>query len=162
MTAILPRVLLLAGLLCGTSLLAPAGSPVGPAAASAQEVTPDVRAEFARLTRERSQAHAQLQKLDRQAADRLRDGRNATEVYAEQQNTQDKLDLIQLRLEVLATRYGLPLQPVERAETADGRDSVQMATDRVFSRGEARARDRLQKDVADFLASIDFSDFLAD
>ena len=156
------RTLLLASALLAAPALLPAGSPAGPAAASAQEVSPDVRAEFARLVRERAQAHAELQKLDRQAADRVRDGRDATEVYAEQINTEEKLDLVQYRLEVLATRYGLPLTPVEAAEAPDGRDPVQKATDRVFSRGEARARQQLQEDVEELLASIDFSDFLAE
>ncbi|MBB6441486.1 hypothetical protein [Phycisphaera mikurensis] len=154
--------LALAALLLAAPALLPAGVPGAAAFASAQEITPEVRADFARLTRERSQAHAQLRKLDRQAADRVRDGRDATEVYAEQINTQDKLDLIQLRLELLATRYGLPLQPVEAPEASDGRDPVEKATDRVFSRGEARARDQLRRDVEDFLRSIDFSDFLAE
>lgn len=158
MNATFPRMTVLAAALLAAPALLPAVAP----SASAQEVSPEVRAEFARLTRERAQAHAQLQKLDRQAADRLRDGRNATEVHAEQINTQDKLDLLQLRLEVLATRYGLPLQPVEQPASADGGDPVRQATDRVFSRGEARAREQLQRDAAELLASIDFSDFLAE
>ena len=158
MNATLPRLAVLAAALLAAPAVVPAAAP----SASAQEVSPDVRAEFARLVRERAQAHAELQKLDRQAADRLRDGRDATEVHAEQINTQDRLDLLQLRLEVLATRYGLPLAPVQAPPAADGRDPVQQATDRVFSRGEARAREQLQRDAEDFLASIDFSDFLAE
>lgn len=156
------RVLLLLVLLAGGGLLLPSGWPAGPASASAQEVTPEVRADFARLVRERSQAHAQLQALDRQAADRLREGRSATEIFAEQQNTQDRLDLVQLRLEVLATRYGLPLQSVEAASSVEAQDKVKSATDQAFAIGEARARARLEQDMKDFLASVDFSDFLAE
>ncbi len=135
-----------------------AGSALGQAA-SAEE-----RAEVFKLVRERDTLHRELQRLDRQAADAIKRGEEPIDLHARQVNTEDRLDLVTLRLEILATRYELPIpalpgeQPVridpERVKDDDA------AAQRSLARGRSRAMAQMRSDADQFLMSLEFGEFL--
>ncbi|MEM9065168.1 MAG: hypothetical protein AAGB51_06715 [Planctomycetota bacterium] len=124
--------------------------------------TEDPRVEFDRLLRERDRSVIELRRLDARAARLLRDGRDAAVVHAEQISVQDRLDLVRLRLELMAARHGFPLRPApsETGTVTEDDPVLIRATDDAFARGRERALVRMHEDNIRFLASIDFSGFL--
>jgi len=148
-------------LLIGIIVIAlPTATPLS----AAQTATPEQRAEVRKLIRERDQLHRQLEALDERAAEAIKEGENPVDLHAEQVNVQDELDLVQLRLEILATRYDLPIPalPGERDVRTDGDEAeeAERAIERSLSRGRTRAMSRVHADYERFLGSIDFSEFL--
>jgi len=147
--------------LAGAIMLLPA-----PEAALAQQATPEQRAEVRKLIRQRNRLHQKLEALDQQAAEALKEGRDPVSVHAEQVNVQDELDLVQLRLEMLATRYGLPIPalPGERDVRTQSDQTEQEELDRAIkeslSRGRNRAMAQVRAEYERFLASLDFTEFL--
>jgi len=136
------------------------------APAVAQEATTEQRVEVHELISERDRLHRRLQELDRRAAEAIKRGQSATALHAEQVSVQDQLDLVQLRLEVLATRYGLsiPALPGEREVRGENEpaeaESTERSIERNFERGRRRAMQHVRSDYARFLASVDYSAFL--
>lgn len=130
-----------------------------PSAPAAQ----DPRVEFDRLTRERDRLTLELRQLDRRAADLVRRGGDASVLHAEQISTQDRLDLVRLRLELMAARHGFALRPApsDRQEISGDDPGLALATEDAFARGRERALAQIREDNLRFLASIDFSGFLA-
>lgn len=135
------------------------------AVAEAQEATPQQRAEVNKLIRERDQLHQKLETLDRQATEAIKQGQDPLDLHAAQVNVQDELDLVQLRLEILATRYGLPIPAVPGEEdvrhTPADTEEMDRAVRETLARGRNRAMAQLHEEHRLFLASLDFSSFLA-
>ncbi len=130
---------------------------------SAQTLDAKDRAEFNRLVQQRNRLSRQLHGLDRQASDLMKQGREPVVVHAEQVSVQDQLDLMELRLAILATRNGVAVPPLpEEAESVEG--GANAPTDRkiarAFVRGRERAIEQLRQDGYRFLASLDFTAFL--
>lgn len=134
--------------------------------AQAQEATPAQRAEVRKLVRERDQLQQRLTTLDRRAADAIKNGEDPVTLHAEIINVQDELDLTQLRLEILATQYALPIPavPGERDIRGGGAEKSAEELDRriqqSLSRGRERAMDLIRADYKRFVRSLDFSSFL--
>lgn len=126
------------------------------------------RAEFNKLVLQRNKLYSQLTRLDTRASDMIKGGENAVVVHAQQVSAQDQLDLIELRLAILSTRYGMAVPPVPGRDP-DTRGIIVAAdeggnrdVDRAFARGRERALSALRKDADRFLASLDFEPFLND
>ena len=133
-----------------------------PIAANADSIRPTDRATFHKLVNERNTLHRKLSKLDRRAADRLKRGDKPVSIHADQVATQDKLDLVELRLEAMAARFGLevPAVPKPRSPQDAALDSFAQVANRAFSRGRNRAMDELRRQTLDMLRTIDFTLFL--
>ncbi len=138
--------------------------PMAAPVSAAQTATPEQRAEVRKLVRERNRLHRELEALDERAAEAIKEGETPVGLHAEQVNVQDELDLVQLRLEILATRYSLPIPalPGERDVRTDGDEAeeAERAIEQSLARGRNRAMSRVQADYERFLTSIDFSEFL--
>jgi hypothetical protein len=120
---------------------------------------------FNRLVAQRNQLFEKLQALDKQAAETIKREEEPVRVHAEQIAIEDQLDLVQVRLEMLAMRYDFNIPPIPVKEEADadatdeGRDGPQTAgTD--FERGRQRALEELKKQTQRLLKSIDYDGFL--
>ena len=130
-------------------------------------ITPQRRAEFNKLVYQRNKLQVQLAKLDDHAADLIKTGENPLVVHAQQVSVQDQLDLVQLRLAILATRYGLtvppgPGDPMPAGAAARPEDDANRSLDMAFARGRERAVKKLGEDADLFLESLDFGAFLND
>jgi hypothetical protein len=128
-------------------------------ALAADRPTPQQRTAFNKLLQERSQLTAQLETLDERAAETLKRGGDATSIHAEQIAVQDRLDLIELRLGMMAIEYGLTVPAVTRP----GDNTSQAVTARqlsAFDRGRNRALQRVGSDYERFLGALNFTAFL--
>ncbi len=147
-----------------TSFRSPADA-VTVAPGTAQRLSPQRRVEFSKLLHERNRLHAELTRLDQHAADLIKSGRDAVVTHAEQISVQDRLDLIELRLAILSTRYGLPVPPRPGEEAARHGEGIvpEDEADRnaAFARGRERALQQLRREAEEFLASLDFRAFLS-
>ena len=136
---------------------------VGVAAAAQESTGNEDLVLFRKLIAERDAAARKLYALDRQAARRLAAGENPVELYAQQQDEQDKVDQSELRLQMLSLRVDEPVPPLpdveaeaKRAESAGDRDKL----DAAFNRGRGRAVGFLRQETLDILASLDYSAYL--
>jgi len=149
------------GLTAGTGALAQSEKP---------EISPEQRAEFNKLIQERNRLHLKLQQLDERAAKAMKDGEKPTDLHAEQVSVQDQLDLKRLRVQILATRYGLDIPPLPDGDSSrsggssgDGEGASKSTDEQIeqaFARGRRRALDRMQGDYDQFLASLNFEAFI--
>ena len=146
----------------GSSAVAMAADP-----GTAQH-SPRQRAVFNKLVYRRNKLHAQLEKLDEQASEHMKMGENPLMVHAEQISVLDQLDLVELQLAILSTRYGLAVPPLPGRDpatpggTARPGDEMSQDLEQAFVRGRNRAIRRLSQDAEEFLASLDFWAFLND
>ncbi len=130
--------------------------------------SPSRRVEFKKLVLQRNKIYKRLARLDEQAADGLKRGEKPLVVYAQQVSAQDQLDLINLRLALLATRFGLIVPPVPGQAPANTSGRAQPADDMTrklemaFARGHSRAVKMLRDDADTFMQSLDFWMFLND
>jgi len=147
--------LLLAGLVLGATLTftAPAAFAEGP--------TVDQRIELSKLVRQRNTLHQKLLEHDQQAADAIKNGEHAESLHAKQMSAQDELDLIQLRVELLAARHGLAVPPLPTKEQLEAKRNEPDAAVRAFDRGRTRAVQQVRADGRRMLASLNFAPFLA-
>ncbi len=144
------------------------GLAAGRVSAQTAAPTHEQRAQFKRLVDERNRLHRELTRLDERAADLMKEGGKPVVVHAEQASVQDRLDLVELQLSILAARHGFEVPPLHGRDPApDGQapdvEGVPEAKlEEAFARGRERAMKRLREDVHSFLASLDFSTFLKD
>jgi hypothetical protein len=135
---------------------------------SMRGATASRRAEFKKLVFQRNKIHMRLSRLDEQAAELLKRGDKPLVVYARQVSAQDQLDLINLRLSLLSTRFGLIVPPVPGQGAAKTRGRAQPTDDmtrnleKAFARGHDRAVKMLREDADTFMQSLDFWTFLND
>jgi hypothetical protein len=125
------------------------------------------RVDFNKLVQQRNRLHAKLLALDEQATRRMLNGEKPLSVHADQVSVQDQLDLVELRLTILATRHGFDVPPLpgrdpggDSATDLDGasNDKIEGA----FARGRDRALDKVREEARQLLASLDFGAFLAE
>ena len=134
--------------------------------ASMRGATAARRADFKKLVFRRNKIHKQLSRLDERAAELLKRGDKPLVVYAQQVSAQDQLDLINLRLSLLSTRFGLIVPPVPGEALANSRGKTQPDDDmtrnleKAFARGHDRAVKMLRVDADTFMQSLDFWTFL--
>ena len=130
----------------------------GQAMASGSQTDTQRKAEFRKLILQRNRLHSKLQQRDRQAAALIKQSQDATRINAEQVTIQDKLDLLQLRLEATAARYDYEI-PDFPAKNAAGQ--VEHYGRNAFERGRRRTTEELKRQTLRLLASIDYSQFRA-
>lgn len=147
----------------GATGIAMAGQPQYMRGATASR-----RMEFKKLVFQRNKIYVQLARLDEQAAELLKRGEKPLVVYARQVSAQDQLDLINLRLALHSTRFGLNVPPVpgQAAPSTRGRaqplDDMTRHLEKAFARGHNRAVKMLRDDADTFMQSLDFWTFLND
>ncbi len=151
---------------------ASARRPTGIAMAGQPEylrgATASRRVAFKKLVFQRNKVYMRLARLDEQAAEGLKRGDKPLVVYAQQVSAQDQLDLINLRLALLATRFGLIVPPVPGQAPANTSGWAQPSDDmtrnleKAFARGHDRAVKMLRDDADTFMQSLDFWTFLND
>jgi hypothetical protein len=155
----------------GEAIMTPAASGAPGFAAdggSGGSVTTQQRAEFNKLVLRRNKLHANLTRLDEQAAELIRRGQKPIVLHAQQVSVQDELDLVELQIAIQATRHGLAVPPVPGRDTPpSGRaspmdDEVNRNLEQAFARGRQRALQRLGDDTDRFLGSLDFVNFLGE
>ncbi|MHC5114957.1 MAG: hypothetical protein ACYTGP_11085 [Planctomycetota bacterium] len=123
------------------------------------------RVELNKLVQQRNRLAVQLRRADAQASKLMKQGQDATVVHAQQVSLQDQLDLVELRLAILATRYGVAVPPGPGTDGSEVTEDMLDAglgarTRRAFSRGRDRAVEQMKRDTLSFLASLDFESFL--
>ena len=124
------------------------------------------RVEINKLVQQRNKLFVRLQRLDKQASDLMKQGRDPVVVHADQVSIEDQLDLVELRLAILATNKGLTVPPLPGSKisgepTGAGEDSaLSRKAARAFARGRSRTLARLEAEARQFLRSLDFTDFL--
>ena len=137
-------------------------------ASGVQPFTPKKKAEFNTLLYKRTKLYGQLTGLDKQASDLIKSGDNPLVVHAQQVSVQDHLDLVELRLAIVATRHGIAVPPLPgRDRMPDGslvavEDDSARNLEQAFSRGRDRAVKHLRDDAEQFMTSLDFWAFLND
>lgn len=132
------------------------------------EISPEQRAEFNKKVQERNRLYLKLQQLDERAAKAMKEGKKPTDLHAEQVSVQDQLDLKRLRVQILATRYGLNIPPLPEESARDGGSGGKGATSKkteeqiqqAFARGRNRALDRVKSDYKRFVSSLNFEGFI--
>ena len=134
----------------------------GQALAIDSQVDTEKKAEFRKLILQRNQLHNKLQQRDIQAAELTKNGKDATRINAEQVTIQDRLDLLQLRIETLAARYDfvMPDLPNEKTAAEMAQREADYGLD-AFARGRHRTKEELKRQTLRLLASIDYSQFRA-
>ena len=116
------------------------------------------KAEFRKLILERNRLHRTLQQYDLQAAEMVKQNKDATKINAEQVTTQDRLDLLQLRIETMAARYDFEIPALPDDSTAAETSQYGLGA---FERGRQRTKEELKRQTLRLLASIDYSQFRA-
>ena len=130
-----------------------------------QEVPKDVKSEFRQNISKRNRLVRELARVDQKAADATLIGANPVEMHAEQIEIQDRVDLLQLRLETMAVRWNLSLPEPPSIESEDVGAESELVARRIgaaFDDGRARANVVLRARCLRMLASIDYASFLAD
>ena len=89
-------------------------------------------------------------------------------MHAQQVSVLDELDLVELQLAMLATRYDLPVPPAPGRDPMPGGqalrpdDETNRNLEQAFARGRDRALRRLRDDTDRFLGALDFGAFIND
>ncbi len=115
------------------------------------------RAEFNKHVLQRNKLLRELGQLDQKALAAVKDEKAATKINAQQVAAEDRLDLIQLRMETLAARYGYVIpEPPKIDEQGRIEGDGKYGLD-AFKRGRDRTQEQLRLQTLRFLASLDFS-----
>lgn len=123
----------------------------------------EVKREFREKVAQRNRLVRELSQLDGKAADATVAGRDPVELHAEQIEIQDRVDLLQLRLETMAVRWDLQIPEPPSTDPAAIADRDAEVTARVgaaFDDGRVRADAVLRARCLRMLAAIDYASFL--
>lgn len=140
--------ILCAGLACSASLAA--------------DVPQEVKSEFRQNIVKRDRLVRELAALDSKTADAVAGGKAPMAMHAKQTELQDKIDLLQLRIETMAVRWNLDI-PAPPKPGSSEMDAAKVEKDRVesaFLTGRERTDAVLQDRCRQMLASIDYDTFL--
>lgn len=129
--------------------------------AFASDIQPEKKAEFRKLVIQRNKLYKQLLTLDKQAASLLKRDKDATQVNGQQVTIQDRLDLIQLRLETMAARYDLSIPDLPSANAQELEDAAKNYGLDAFERGRVRTLHEIKRQTLNLLKSLDYSIILA-
>ena len=130
--------------------------------AFAADLSTEKKAEFRKLVIQRNQMHRELQTLDRQAAELVKQGKGITKVNSKQVTVQDRLDLNQLRLETMAARYELDIPELDDLnKESNAAQAKKIYGADAFLRGKARTMLELKRQTFVLLRSIDYSIILS-
>jgi len=137
-----------------------------PARAEAASVDPEIHQQFSSKVRERNTVVRKLQRLDREAASLMMKDESALEVNAKQQSLQDKLNVIELRLAIMSSRYDFEVPPspvadppqvkTRKASPTTARNDVAQG---LAPDGHARAKAVIQQELNAMLADLEFVGF---
>ncbi len=127
-------------------------SPLSPAA------TPPRTART--LIQERDQLYRQLLHRDQEAVEAWLQGRDAVPIHADQTGLQERIDMLQMRLESLAIRHGFEVPPLSVGTASDSPvlEARHLAIGR--SRTRAALADTGPRVCRAVVGQIDFTDFL--
>ena len=140
--------LLCAGIACSSALAA--------------DVPQEVKSEFRQNIVKRDRLVRELASLDAKAADAVAGGKAPMGLHAQQTELQDKIDLLQLRIETMAVRWNLdiPAPPKPGSSEMDEAKVNQNRIEGAFQTGRERTDAVLQDRCRQMLASIDYDSFL--
>ncbi len=127
------------------------------------DVPVEVKREFREKIAQRNRLVRELTQLDAKAADATIAGRNPVQLHSEQIEIQDRVDLVQLRLETMAVRWNLDIPeppPTDPAMIADRDAEVATRVGATFDDGRVRTDAVLRARCLRMLASIDYTAFL--
>jgi hypothetical protein len=130
--------------------------------ALASDVSTEKKAEFKKLVIQRNQLYKQLLGLDKKAAELVKQDKDITRVNGEQVTIQDRLDLIQLRLETMSARYDLDIPDLPSVK--DQQESAIAAKNYgldAFERGKTRTMLEIKRQTFNLLKSLDYSIILS-
>ena len=146
-TLLIPA-LLCAGIACSASLAA--------------EVPQEVKQEFRQTIAKRDRLVRELASIDNKAADAVAGGKAPMGLHAQQIELQDKIDLLQLRVETMAMRWNLeiPAPPKPGTDEMDTAKTDQARLEASFQTGRDRTDIVLSDRCRQMLASIDYDSFL--
>ena len=117
----------------------------------ATDVPMEVKSEFRQNVVKRDHLIRQLVSIDSKAADAVVAGKAPVSLHAQQTELQDKIDLLQLRIETMAVRWNL-----EMSESVLSEKRI----DTAFTTGRERTDRALQDRCRQMLATIDYETFL--
>jgi hypothetical protein len=128
----------------------------------AADVPIEVKSEFRQNVVKRDRLVRQLASIDSKAADAVVAGKAPVALHAQQTELQDKIDLLQLRIETMAVRWNLDIPQPPKPGSADMDESVlsEKRIDTAFTTGHERTDRALQERCRQMLASIDYETFL--
>ena len=130
--------------------------------AFASDISTEKKAEFRKLVIKRNQMHKELQTLDRQAAELVKQDKDTTKLNSKQVTIQDRLDLNQLRLETMAARFELDIPDLpDLNKQADAAEAKKIYGADAFQRGRTRTMLELKRQTFQLLRSIDYSIILS-
>ena len=142
---------------------------VTPVAAVAEAPTPEVKTQFDSKVRERNGLIRKLYRLDREAADALLRQQPTLQLNAKQQGLQDQLNVVELRLAIMSSRYDLEVPAPPVLDTPVGGKAPETNADRrrrevqeLAPEGHARTRAVVRREVLALLAGLRYDNFPRD
>ena len=120
-------------------------------------------AQMMRLAEQRDRLTLRLRDLDRLSADRMIDGEQPHDIHAVQIELERELEQVQRRLETLSARSGLavPQAGAPMRHRLEQRQQTEERALALLERGKGRALEVVRQDAREFLASLDFTEFLS-
>lgn len=135
----------------------------GGAAMANDDVPVETKREFREKVAQRNRIIRELAKIDGEAANATLAGRDPIQIHADQIEMQDRVDLLQLRLETMSVRWGMPIPQPPQTDPAGIRDEDEEVAARIgaaFEDGRVRTNGVLRARCLRMLASIDYAAFL--
>lgn len=128
----------------------------------ATDVPMEVKSEFRQNVVKRDHLIRQLVSIDSKAADAVVAGKAPVSLHAQQTELQDKIDLLQLRIETMAVRWNLDIPQPPKPGSEEMSESVlsEKRIDTAFTTGRERTDRALQDRCRQMLATIDYETFL--
>jgi hypothetical protein len=122
----------------------------------------EVKSEFRQNVVKRDHLIRQLVSIDSKAADAVVAGKAPVSLHAQQTELQDKIDLLQLRIETMAVRWNLDIPQPPKPGSDEMSESVlsEKRIDTAFTTGRERTDRALQDRCRQMLATIDYETFL--
>ena len=164
-TLVLALTLAAPALLPPASAAAQAATPAAPAADA--ELTP--KQQLARQLRQRNALYRKLYRLDGEAADAVKRGERPLAVHARQQTVQDELNVVEMRVAILASRHQLdvpepPASPQTEAarkalQTRHGHNPHRNTAESIAADGVARTDALIREQTNLLLARLSFRGF---
>lgn len=130
--------------------------------ALAADVPTEVKSEFRQNIVKRDRLVRELAAIDAKAADAVAAGKAPMALHAQQTELQDKIDLLQLRIETMAMRWNLdiPSPPQPGTDQMSEARVTEQRIESAFTVGRERTDRALEDRCRTMLASIDYEAFL--
>jgi hypothetical protein len=131
--------------------------------ALAVDVPIEVKSEFRQNIVRRDRLVRELAMIDSKAADAVASGKAPVALHAQQTELQDKIDLLQLRIETMAVRWSLDIPMPPQPGSAEMNEALveDRRLESAFTTGRERTDRALQDRCRQMLATIDYETFLS-